>query len=123
MTAMVDPEPAAVALRGERRWLPAIWGGGLSLVTFFPALWLIFAAGGSDAYSERLTLFCLYPTVIFSPLLGDAGGFALFFGQFLLYGIILSLPTQARGRRLAKFGLLGVHLALVAGLLWFGRLR
>ena len=123
MTLPGATDPAEAPLRGVRRWSPAIWGGCLSLVTALPALMLLLGSAGSDGWRQRIAFICIYPTIALGMLLGEKPAFALVTGQFLLYGVILSLPTRARGRRLAMFGLLGCHLALVAGLFYFSGFR
>lgn len=115
-------EPGETPVRGAARWSPAVWGACLSLVTFFPALLLFAAAAGSDGSGARLALFCLYPTFLTSLLCPETLTLGLMSGQFLLYGIALSLPPRARQRRRAQLILFGLHLALVAALFRFAGL-
>lgn len=116
-------EPGETPVRGAARWSPAVWGACLSLVTCFPALLLFARAAGSDGSGARLALFGLYPTFLTCFLCPETLTLGLMFGQFLLYGIALSLPTRAQHRRRARFILLGVHLALVAACFLFVGLR
>jgi hypothetical protein len=118
---MGEPEPSEVPLSGPRRWSPAIWGACLSVVTCLPVLLLALEASSSDGWRERIALFCLFPTVLTVALhCPDVLVLGLVGAQFLLYGIILSLPTRARERRRARLVLLGIHLAMVAMLFWVG---
>lgn len=120
-SALGAPEPSEVPLSGPRRWSPAIWGACLSVVTCLPVLLLLLEASRSEAWLERIVLFCLFPTVLVGAAThANALGIGLVVSQFLLYGIILSLPTRARERRRARFILLGIHLAMVAMLFWVG---
>ena len=116
-------EPGETPVRGAARWSPAVWGACLSLVTFFPALLLFAGAAGSDGSGARRALFCLYPTFLVGRLCPELLTLALMFGQFFLYGVLLSLPTRAHQRRRAQLILLGVHLALVAACFLFVGLR
>lgn len=123
MIPMGALEPGETPVHGAARWSPVLWGACLSLVTFFPALLLFAGAAGSDGSGARLALFCLYPTFLTCFLCPETLTLDLMFGQFLLYGVALSLPTRAHQRRRAQFILLGVHLALVATCFLFVGLR
>ena len=115
MSFMDASEPVETPVRGADRWSPATWGACLSLVTCFPALLLFLGAGSGDGRGARLALCCLYPTTLLVRFIpGNTVLWAVLGGQFLLYGVLLSLPTSQRARRRAWFVLLGVHLALVA---------
>ena len=118
---MGEREASEAPLSGYRRWSPAIWGAGLSVLTWMPVLLLLMESSRSEAWRERIALFCLFPSILVGAVTHMQWlGVGSVVSQFLLYGIILSLPTRARERRRARFILLGVHLALVGALFWVG---
>jgi len=98
------------------RWTPLIVGAVLSFIAVIPNVLLLM---DSDSPAARVTQCLIYPIPL--TMLRAFGGqglggtlyFAALFGQWALYGWILSIPLVRKERAIAARWVIGVHLVAI----------
>jgi hypothetical protein len=106
----------SVAVQKSDRWMPLIVGAVLSFIAVMPNFILLL---NSDSPAVRVTQCLIYPIPL--TMLCAFGGqglggtlyFATLFGQWALYGWILSIPLARKERAIAVRWVIGVHLVAI----------
>ena len=106
------------------RWLPLVIGIVASVLMALPAALLLFATNAPFAKNLIEVIYPI-PSFLLSALHADMDFIpallALLFGQFIIYGFIVSVPSDSSNRRKVVWWLVALHAAGVVMVILYNR--